>query len=93
MRYYKDNNNNIFGYEENQIPNDGLIAITESEKDLILAPTEEELNKLHNENIYFQLEQIDKKKVRAITDLLISNDKTRLLQLEDEANLLRSQLK
>lgn len=28
MRYFKDNNNEVFGYEETQTPKDGLVEIT-----------------------------------------------------------------
>lgn len=45
MKYYKDNQNNIFAYSEIQIPKEGLIAITEEEALLIAnpPPTEEQL--------------------------------------------------
>jgi len=51
-----------------------------------------EESKIHNFDIYLKLDEIDKKKVRAITDFLITNDNTRLLELEKQANDLRSQL-
>lgn len=35
MRYFKDNNNEVFGYEETQIPKDGLVEITLDEVNAI----------------------------------------------------------
>lgn len=36
MNYYKNYNNEIFAYEDTQTPLDGLVSITEAEKDAIL---------------------------------------------------------
>lgn len=96
MNYFKDNNNNIFAYDEEQVKQgfgSDLIEISESEKDLILAPSEQQLKQNRINEIYFELDSIDKKKVRAVTDALINNDLTRLNQLENEADLLRQELK
>lgn len=35
MRYFKDNNNEVFGYEETQTPKDGLVEITLDEVNAI----------------------------------------------------------
>ena len=51
-------------------------------------PTPAELNA----PIYAQLAVIDQKKVRAMTDGILKNDKKRLEELEAEAAALRAQL-
>lgn len=46
MMYFKNTDNEIFAYDDEQIKQGygkGLISITEEEKDLILAPTAEQL--------------------------------------------------
>lgn len=45
-----------------------------------------------NKVVQDQLDAIDKKKVRAMTDATLSGDKTRLAQLESDAAALRKQL-
>lgn len=55
--------------------------------------SQEDLNNQRKNEIYLLLDDIDKKKVRAVTDVLINNDLTRLNQLENEADLLRQELK
>lgn len=45
------------------------------------------------EEILFQLKQIDDKKIRAITDVVLTGDKTFLEKLEEDAVNLRAKLK
>lgn len=48
MNYFKDNNNNVFAYDDEQTAQGfgkDLTPITESEKDAILAPSPEEIQK------------------------------------------------
>lgn len=47
----------------------------------------------NNAPILNQLFQLDSKKIRAISDALLTGDNTRLLQLEQQAILLRPHLK
>jgi len=47
--------------------------------------------KFHNQPIYTQLEELDKKKVRALSDA-IAGDDTYLTQLNDQQANLRTQL-
>ena len=59
MKYYKATNDNIFAYEDDakQIK-DGLIAITELEKDEILSPTQAEIEVqtiAHFKSLYLEL--------------------------------------
>lgn len=45
-----------------------------------------------NAPIYAELAAIDAKKIRAISDAILTQDNSKLIQLEDEAKALRSQL-
>lgn len=57
-------------------------------------PSDEEVaGQLHNAGILRELVEIDRKKIRAITDRLLTGDKTRLDALETHAALLRGQLR
>ena len=50
------------------------------------------IDKLRKDAIKEQLNLIDQKKVRAISDSLLTGDTSKLRQLEEEATALRSQL-
>lgn len=74
-----------------ELPTDDFLFLfdlfkQEQDKKIEFVPSENDL-------IISQLDEIDKKKVRAITDALISNDITKLQALEDEAKTLRAKLK
>ena len=54
MNYFKDNNNKIFAYDDEQVKQGygkDLTPITEKEKNLILAPTAEEIEQQRVQNI------------------------------------------
>lgn len=54
MRYYKDNQNNIFAYSDIQTPKDGLTKITEQEALKITNPPMTEEQRVQNINSYTQ---------------------------------------
>ena len=54
MKYFKNKNNEIFAYDEEQVKQGygkALTPITENEKDELLAPTDEELEEQRIQNI------------------------------------------
>lgn len=69
--------------------------ITVVDDEVVLAPrviTPEEQRYRTNSRIYAQLAAIDAKKIRAVTDALLSGDTARLVNLEQQALVLRSQI-
>lgn len=93
MHYYKDENNTIWGYDDEQISGgfvrEGLVKISEKEADKLLAPpppTKEQL-----------IEQAEAKKQRLITEVQTETEMLRTkLALgrikEDEKSLLNAWL-
>ncbi len=59
MKHYKDNQNNLFGFENNAVVPQGLIEITIDEVN--------EINRLSNQDTFDQL-SYDKKRVRKYPD-------------------------
>lgn len=55
--------------------------------------SEDEKNKAYNETIFQELKEIDSKKTRALTDFVLTGDKSRLEELENLAQILRAKLK
>lgn len=61
MKYFKNENNQIFAYDDEQIKKgygDNLTSITEDEKDTILAPSHEEIEKQRISSIKAKAEQL-----------------------------------
>lgn len=89
MKYYKDENNQVYAFEadgsQDSFIKVGLFAITELEADELRIPkppsSKEEVNAL----ITSKLLEIDGKKIRALTDAILTGDKTLLQQLENAA--------
>lgn len=75
--------------------NGKIIGIDDSGKPILVQPeppSQEELNQRRKNQILFELKKIDETKIRAITDFILTDDKTRLVQLEERANVLREEL-
>ena len=73
--------------------NGEAIGIDENGLPCLVAHVQIETIVHQREQIMFQLRQIDERKVRAISDFVLSGDKTFLQKLEDDAIKLRAKLK
>jgi hypothetical protein len=80
FKYYKDNNNVIYAYEEDQVPIDGLINISEEEKDKILF--DEEQNYI-NSIPYDQKRKYEYPPITDYIDGIVKNDQ---VQIQDYIN-------
>jgi actin-related protein len=79
--YYKNNNDVIYAYEENQIPIKGLIKISEEEKDFILNKSEQEyLNSI----TYSQKRKNEYPPIEDYLDSIVKNDQVQLKKYIDD---------
>jgi len=100
MKNYINKNNEIYSYEDNvaeefleeKIVELELIVISDEDLAILLMPTVEESSlqakDVNNNPIYQQLEELDKKSIRALR----TNDTQRMAEIEAEATILRSKL-
>jgi len=95
MKYFKDNDNKVWAYEDDATPKDGLTTITEAEKDVLLAPTQEEIEANRVAEIDARLSEIDILSIRSLrakgNGRDSQADRDRLTQLDDEAITLRAE--
>ena len=102
MKYYKDNENNVFAFEEDGsqdafIPS-GLVPISEAEADALRfpEPTPEEQKQLRIDEIKSRLNEIDLESVRPlrakVSGAATPGDDERLAALEQEAEAVRAEL-
>jgi len=108
MNYYKDTQDKIFAFESDEEMKQicrhkgwqELTPITEAEKDELLKPTQEQLDKQRINEIDARLSQIDKQTERPTRAIKVAElkgvepnqfDVDKLIALEDEAEQLRKE--
>lgn len=104
MNYFKNEKNEIFSYDDKQIKygcGKNLTPITEDEKDELLKPTKEQLLEQQKQQTISRLVEIDTLAVRPTRAIKVAElqgvepsnyDIDKLVELENEANLLRESL-
>ena len=73
MKYFKDNQNNIFAYDDeiNQLLiKQGLIAITEAEADALRAPSAAQIKQAERNQALADLEALDRASVRDMREYI-----------------------
>lgn len=75
ISFYKDERNIVYGYEENQTPKDGLIPITEAEKDEIHR-IERELQ--FNALTYSEKRRMEYPPIQDYIDGIVKNDENQI---------------
>jgi hypothetical protein len=91
MKFYKDENNEIYAIEEGATVKSGLVEITEQDKNNILEKKQKELEnspEVINSKIFAELDKLDKKSVRALRE----NNTEMLNSIEAQAAELRKQI-
>ena len=102
MKYYKDENNQVYAFEadgsqDNFIPS-GLVPISEAEADALRypEPSPEEQKQLRIDEIKSRLNEIDLESVRPLRAKVhgaaTPEDDAKLAALEQEAEALRAEL-
>lgn len=81
MNYYKDTNNEIFAYDDTQTPAEGLVSITEEEKDAILLAKDNE----NKQTVEYKLNEA--KSYLISTDFYMTVDKYATLSEERKLEL------
>ena len=95
MKLFKDQNGAIYAYEEDGsqdafiLPE--LIPISEQEAEELRRPTAAQVKSDRIAAIDAELAFIDAKRARALSDAVLTGDKTRAQALEDQAAPLRAE--
>lgn len=96
MPYYKDKNGGVHYLDsaefENYLP-DGCVSISDVEAADLLKPTADQIKQARIAEIDLALLEIDKRRARALSDAILTGDKTYAQSLEDQAVPLRAERK
>jgi|AKVG01.1.fsa_nt_gi hypothetical protein len=100
MKYFKDQNSKVWAFEDDgsqdHLIKENMVAITESEKEHLIQPSEEQLIANKRMHIKVRLAEIDRESVRPLRAVNAGTasqfDTTKLAELDAEAETLRDEL-
>lgn len=96
MKHYKNTENKVFAFYKGDTIPDGLVEISDAEKDELLKPSAEQLKDIRMAEINARLAEIDREAIRPLRSVQAGNaaefDLDKLAALENEAETLRKEL-